>query len=449
MDKTLNILFISSKPPQFSAGLGGELVKSLEKAGHNVDFLTRYDFEGRKPNDIYLYRSFSNKIRSFVKKHRFLNVFQFMRFLLSREPKLERNCNNGLRITSLYEEHPFVPPVTICKAIKKDYDLVVTLYWQYMLTTESLRFIYQKLNCPIIIFSVDMCTFTGGCDYFRECRNFQNGCGCCPALNSSDKNDQTHKNHLIKKNNYNSINYAICLNTWMSNFAITTGLFTPDRIIRASFALDENHFKPYEKQACRNLLNIPSKKKFVLFSRSVGKDFRIAKGFDHLIRSVNCFADSLSCQEKESVLLLFVGASKLEESERDLFNIDIKELGFVSDEELIHAFSASNVFLSPSIDDAGPSMVNQSIMCGVPVVCFNIGTALDVITNGISGYKVPIGDDDKFAEAIRTVYDLSNKEYDKLCINTRSMALKHNSLKSFSDMIETTYMKLVNDEFRV
>ena len=436
MAKSLRILFISSKPPQFSASLGADLIRSLENVGHKVDFLTRYDYEGRRPNDIFLYRNISNKIRNIVNKYKFLNVFRFMRFLLSREPKLKWNNINGLRITSLNEERPFVPPITLCKAIKKDYDLVVTLYWQYMLTTESLKAIYLKLKCPIIIFSVDMCTFTGGCNSFKNCRNFQQGCGYCPALNSSDKNDQTHKNFLIKKNNYNSINYAICFNTWMSNFAITTGLFIPDRII-------------YERQECRNLLNIPQDKKFVLFTRSVMKDFRVAKGFDYLVRSVNLFADSLPNQEKESVLLIFVGASKLEESERALFNVDVKELGFVSDDELIHAFSASNVFLSPSIDDAGPSMVNQSIMCGVPVICFNIGTALDVITNGISGYKVPLGDYEEYAKAIRTVYDLPSKEYDKLCNNTRSMALKHNSLKSFSDMIETTYLKLVNDEFRV
>ena len=93
-----------------------------------------------------------------------------------------------------------------------------------------------------------MFTFTGGCFYFMECRNFLKGCGCCPALASNDPNDQTAKNFRTKKQMYASMNYAIGLNTWMQRFALPTGLFDKRRVISTSAAVDENLFKRMPKE---------------------------------------------------------------------------------------------------------------------------------------------------------------------------------------------------------
>ena len=131
------------------------------------------------------------------------------------------------------------------------------------------------------------------------------------------------------------------------------------------------------------------------------------------------------------------------------FSIDTLYIGPLSRQNLIKAYNASNIFLSPSIDDAGPSMVNQSIMCGTPVICFEIGTALDVIDNGISGYKVKVKDYEAFADAIYTIYNMPAEKYDKLQLSTREMALKHNSLESFARMIESTTQMLNKDEMKI
>lgn len=445
MRKPLNILFISSMPPQKSAGLGADYVKALEQAGHHVDFLTRYDYEGRRENDIYVYKDLSTSIRLLAHKYKILNIFRWLNIFLKKEKKVYHS-DAGITITNMYEDRPLVALEDILKVITKRYDVVVTLFWQYMLTTVSLKAIYDKLKCPIIIRSVDMHTYTGGCFYFLDCRNFTHGCGCCPALGGNDRNDQTHLNFLIKKKMYSSMNYAIGLNSWMQQFARKTGLFEPERIITTSAAIDESHFLPMEKDTCRHELCIPEKYGFVLFARSVNSDMSVAKGFNLLKKSINLFVKSLKEEDKQSILLLLAGC-KLKEEELKEFNIEVKELGFVDTDTLIKVYNASNVFLSPSIDDAGPSMVNQSIMCGTPVVCYDIGTAWDVIDNGKSGFKVPVKDYVKFADAIFNLFNMQPDDYAELSYNTRKIALKHNSLKSFSEMIESTYDKLISNNF--
>ena len=90
-------------------------------------------------------------------------------------------------------------------------------------------------------------------------------------------------------------------------------------------------------------------------------------------------------------------------------------------------YQASDIFISASNDDAGPSMINQAIMCGTPVVCYDNGTAIDVIENMASGYKVKPGDKKGLAKGIEAIYNLTHKKYSELRGSCREIAVRHNS----------------------
>ena len=445
MEKSLNILFISNFPPTHSAGLANDYMRALKLAGHHVDYLTKYDYPGRKENEYYVLKE-----KKWIKLRRwcmtlpllynFIHRFHLGSRYYTKESIKVLNRDNGLMITNMYEDQPSVEVSLVLNAIKKKYDVVLTLFWQEFITSVTLKAIYDKLNCPIIIRSVDMFTYTGGCNHFGECKNYLNECGKCPVLNSTDTKDQTHRNFMIKKKAYASMNYAIGLNSWMQQFAKPTGLFEEDRIVTTSASIDENLFIPKDKAECKRHFGI-NEHKFVLFSRAAGKG-NVAKGFDYLLKAVNSFADSLDERQRRNVVLALAGR-ELNQEEKSDFKVEVVNLGMLSREDLIVAYNAGAAFLSPSIDDAGPSMVNQSIMCGTPVVCFDIGTAWDVIENGKSGYKVKLKDEKAFGHAIGTIFAMNEEEYSKLRNSTREIALKFNSLKAFSDMVENTYEKLL------
>jgi hypothetical protein len=78
-------------------------------------------------------------------------------------------------------------------------------------------------------------------------------------------------------------------------------------------------------------------------------------------------------------------------------------------------------------------------MCGTPVVSFDSGTAIDVIYNGRSGFKVPLKDTKAFGDAIRQLFLMSDVEFDALRVTTREVALQWNSPLAFVKQVENVY----------
>ena len=109
-------------------------------------------------------------------------------------------------------------------------------------------------------------------------------------------------------------------------------------------------------------------------------------------------------------------------------------------DQLIKAYNIADVFISSSTDDAGPSMVNQSMACGTPVISFHIGTALDVMFQGVSGFSAENKSQTGFSNCLEKMYMLPSEEKLKMRKATREVALKFNSMKAISDFYEKTYL---------
>ena len=129
------------------------------------------------------------------------------------------------------------------------------------------------------------------------------------------------------------------------------------------------------------------------------------------------------------------------------FNVDVLNVGMLSVEDLIKAYSAADIFLSSSIDDAGPSMVNQSIMCGTPVLSFNIGSALYMVDNGQTGYRVPLKDVDAMANSLVEHFNLTDEERKVIRDNCRNKGLETGSRGMFAKRLVSFAEKLANSDF--
>lgn len=435
-------------PPHHSAGLGQVLIDCFERQGHNVDFLTLYSyvnqpknvisvFETKNPNihdnQSILYKRIRGMLKKFARK---LGIIDSLR-------KISKNknsyiSNNGISIKYPDESKPGVASSLILAKIHKKYDAVVTQFWQDMINSTSLREIYNHLGCPIIIASPDMAPMTGGCFYFGDCRNFMTKCGKCAGFNSNEVHDQSRKNYLIKKDNYDSINCVFLGNTWMNIFAEQSKLFK--NIEKMEIIIDEKIFVPSCKENIRSLLGIPSSKNFILMLKS---DQHPRKGNNDILKSFEYFFDSLSEEQRKGCMVISVGEDYFKRHSRHI-NCDVFDYGFVDIYTLISLYQASSFFVNASLDDAGPSMVNQSIMCGTPVICYDNGTAIDVITDGKSGFKVQTGHTEELYKALKRAYEMNDDEYTQLCENSRCIAVKHNSIDSVGQRYEAIIKKYSN-----
>ena len=63
-------------------------------------------------------------------------------------------------------------------------------------------------------------------------------------------------------------------------------------------------------------------------------------------------------------------------------------------------------------------------MCGTPVVAFNMGSAIDLVINGKTGYKAELGDVADLAYGIDYLLSMNTDEYSKMSAACRSLALE-------------------------
>lgn len=431
MKESLNILLLSSRMPSHSADYGRDVITSLKNAGHNVQFgfdgIEEYIEKCTRPSQANVVKRAYKKIHYYIRKY--LNSISFL------FPLNTIWIKDGLAIYHPYEDRPPLSENVVLNNLKGNYDICVVLFYHNMFTTKTYKAIYEKYHIPFILISIDMMHMTGGCYYFGNCRNFEHECGFCPICGGNNKNDQTHKNFLFKKEVYDSIECTFWANSWILEFAYNSHLFDNAKTRCVNLVLDENEYAPRVIADCRAKFNISVNKKYIFLARYRSS---ARKGMDVLIDGVNSFWESLSEADRNKTLLVLIGEKS--EIVNNLFKMEVMQLGFVDKDTLIDVYNASTAFLCSSTDDAGPSMINQSMACGTPVIAFDLGCSPDMIDNAINGFKTPITEKNKWGDGLKNIYKLSDEEYLEMRRQARNKAVEMNGLRSFSKAVEEEYM---------
>lgn len=426
-----HILIISSANPIKGPGifaLNG--YNAFKNYGYEVDLLTLYQTEGY-PEFLGVYKNVETQKRSLLVK------IQNKINRIYRRLNIKQNSEHYF----FYRKETY-PPVAcnkIMKHIKKQYDVVYIYFWQNMLSYQTIEAIYDKLHCQIHFSCVDYSPMSGGCHFTGNCKKYQTGCGACPGIFSSNPNDFTAFNVKFRRKVLEKVHPIILGNSYMYAFYKKSFLLKDYDRLEVSYPLIDNEvFKPINKNELRKEFNIPEHKHFLLFFGAQNINDK-RKGISYLLDALKILYSQLTNEERNSILLLLAG--KDIEPIKDKLLFEHKYLGFVSPDELPKIYSLANVFLSPSVNDAGPLMVNQSLSCGTPVVAFEMGTALDMIKDKGTGYCAKLRDAKDFANGMKYLFTLSQNDYKEMSKRCRNIALKLTSEEAFISLFEKTYYK--------
>ena len=420
------ILVISSvSPSKGPAIIGAQIYEALRQKGLEVDFLTRFPEPGHPE---YLWAERNNIFNRWCHK-----IADAVRWILAIG---HRYREKGYCMFYTTENKPPVPVRKVMRAIRKEYDLVYIIFWHGMLSFDTVEHIYDRLHCQIHFRAADYSPMAGGCHFTLDCDGYQKGCGRCPAIGSMKEHDITWQNVLERRRIYDKVKPVVTGNLYMMEYYRRSLLLKDARTVLSDAPIiDTDVFRPVDSAPLRARYGIPdSKKKIILFGCQAIAEER--KGMSYLLEAFDKLYGRMGA-DAANVLVMAVGNQYDDIKDRIAF--DSIGTGYVSMNELPGLYSLATLFVCPSVNDAGPMMVNQSLCCGTPVVGFDMGAVRQVVKDRGTGRCAPLKDTDALADGMLDIIRMSEQDYSATSARAREVALSTSSFSAQADKILKVY----------
>lgn len=392
----MKVLLVSTSDKIGGAAIAcTRIFNALRKNGVDVKMLVR-DMVSDDP-DIYT-----------VNTNAFKRFFNFVGFCIER---LRILFHLGFRRKNLFQvsldnigtlgllEHPLV----------KEAD-VINFHWtsQGMLSLRQLQKLLHQ-GKRIVFTMHDMHYFTGICHYARNCENFHSGCGNCQFLHSGKKKNDLSRRWFAKKLNMPSrrnMGFVAC-SAWLADIARKSSMMTDMQVSDIPNPINTDIFHSVPKDEARAKFGIS--KRFVILFGAVNIASK-RKGFDYLRQALVCLHEKYPQYDGHIELLVFGQSDS--EALGDL-PYPCTLTGYLKTEaELVDAYSAADVYVTPSLEDNLPNTVMEALSCAVPCVAFNVGGLPQLIDHKRNGYLANYKDHSDLADGIHNV--LGNPQYESL-----------------------------------
>jgi glycosyltransferase involved in cell wall biosynthesis len=295
------------------------------------------------------------------------------------------------------------------------------------------------ISKPVVWTLHDSWAFTGGCHVPFECVGYQRQCGQCPQLNSASSHDLSSQ--ILRRKKKAWAENAITLVTdgqWLADCARKSPLFANSRIEVINPGLDTNVFRPLDKAECRKILGLPLDAKLILFGAMAATSDR-NKGFQFLQPALQKF--SATGAHNDAQLIIF-GAS--EPQVPIDFGLRAQYVGRLHDDiSLAVLYSAADVMIVPSLQEAFGQTASESMACGTPVVAFNATGLKDIVQHQHDGYLAEPYDVDDLSNGIAWVL-ADDTRWQTLSINAREKVEREFNLELYANRYLSTFQDVVD-----
>jgi glycosyltransferase involved in cell wall biosynthesis len=246
---------------------------------------------------------------------------------------------------------------------------------------------------PLVWTLHDMNPFTGGCHHAADCRSFQERCGRCPQLSSSNPSDFSSAIWKRKRRSYARLNpnhiRVVTPSRWLAEEARRSSLMGSFQIGVIPYGVDTESFQPQERGRVRELLGISQSARVLLFAAPWLEDKY--KGAPILLEALG------SLKTIPDLRLLTIGHGEISRN----CPIPVISLGPITDEgRLSSAYSAADLCILPTLQDNFPNTALEALACGLPVVGSMIGGVPEIVREGHTGTLVERGNARALASAI-------------------------------------------------
>lgn len=276
------------------------------------------------------------------------------------------------------------------------------------LTYEDLDQLSNATEAMVYLIALDMSHFTGGCHFAWDCEGYKIGCDqiSCPAMKDKDDDFISTKNFIEKRKIFERGNFRVIAGTeWTKNQIQKSKLFKDQRFIHnISAFIDVSIFNNKNRELARQVLELNNDYFYILAGSENPKDKR--KGYAYFVDSMRLLWEMLPKNKRKKIIILSVSKYKNQAFQEIPF--EKHHIEYIKDERLLsYLYQATDLYINTSIEDSGPSMLMEALVCGTPVASFNMGAANEFIEDGVNGYIVKLYDTKELARKIENYINLT------------------------------------------
>ena len=293
---------------------------------------------------------------------------------------------------------------------------LINLHWFGGFLDYQTFFANAPRETPVVWTLHDMNAFTGGCHYDDYCGKFSDRCGACPQLGSGDEQDLSRRIWTRKNEALAAVEEGrmrlVAVSRWMAEETRRSSLLGGFPVTSINPSIDSQVFAPRDRDAARSALGVPEDASVVLFIADSLVTRR--KGFSLLAEALETLKDV------PNLFLLSLG----HHDPGIVKDVPHLNLGYIEDDlALSGVYSAADVFVMPSVQEAFGQTVLEAMSCGTPVVGFDLGGIPEMVRPGVTGELVPPGDTKALGDAIKGLLEDPEKQAE-LSANGRRAAVE-------------------------
>lgn len=300
----------------------------------------------------------------------------------------------------------------------------------------------KGLGKPLIWTFDDMWPFTGGCHYAGSCEAYSQSCGACPQLGSRHKWDLSHWRWRSKRRAWHGLPITlVALSDWMADCARRSSLFADVEVHNIPPGLDTAVFRPFPQALARERLGLNPDAPVILFGAvNAANDPR--KGFAELTAALEIVAQGSG--DPRPTLLVF-GAAAPPPGLR--LALPARFLGHLYDDlTLALVYSAADVMVVPSREEAFGQTAVEAMACGTPVVAFGTTGLLDIVAHRETGYLAQPFEVDDLARGIAFVLEARSPDgsADSLSKAARDRAARLFAIEDVAGRMAALYESIIS-----
>jgi len=295
-----------------------------------------------------------------------------------------------------------------------------------------------RIRKPIVWTLHDMWALTGGCHIPGECERYTESCGKCPQLGSLCNFDLSRWVWFRKNRAWKDLNLTVVApSSWMAECARKSSIFHKKRVEVINNGLDVDKFKPLSKHLARETFSLNQDKKIILFG-AINADIDRNKGLSYIVQALR-HAERRMLNNAELVIF---GISSSEETLN--LGLPVRYIGRLYDDvSLSMLYSAADVMVVSSIQEAFGQTASEAMACGCPVVAFKTSGLVDIVDHGQNGYLAKPFDPIDLAKGICWAMEDSQKR-ERLGRKAREKAVSKFEIRGIAAQYFGLYENIMN-----